>query len=71
MNLFLIFVHAIITTANDNNTEYYYNGRHYRSRAEMDIAVILDEFGLEFKYDVKVKINGVLYTVDFVIVFFG
>jgi len=53
----------------ENKTKYYYNGRHYRSRAEMDIAVILDEFGLEFKYDVKIKIGGVLFTVDFVICF--
>ena len=53
----------------ENNTKYYYNGRHYRSRSEMDIAVVLDEFGLEFKYDVKVKFNGMIFTVDFVIYF--
>lgn len=53
----------------DNNTLYYYNGRHYRSRAEMEIAVILDELGLEFKYDVNVKLDGVSHTIDFVICF--
>ena len=53
----------------ENQTEYYYNGRNYRSRSEMIIAIVLDELGLEFKYDVKIMINGELVTTDFVIVF--
>ena len=53
----------------ENQTEYYYNGRNYRSRSEMIIAIVLDELGVEYKYDVKIMINGELITTDFVIVF--
>jgi len=53
----------------ENKTDYYYNGRHYRSRSEMMIAVILDELGLEFKHDVLIHIGSEVYTVDFVIIF--
>ena len=49
--------------------DYNYNGRNYRSRAEMQFATILDEFGLEFKYDVQIKYGNHECTVDFVIVF--
>jgi len=52
-----------------NKTDYFYNGRHYRSRSEMMIAEILDEMGLEFKHDVNISVNGMTYNVDFVIVF--
>ena len=52
-----------------NKTDYFYNGRHYRSRSEMMIAEILDEMGLEFKHDVNISVNGTTYNVDFVIVF--
>ena len=49
-------------------SKYYYNGRNYRSRAEMIYATILDELGLEFKYDVNVTFHGKTFSVDFVIV---
>ena len=52
-----------------NDSKYCYKGRSYRSRAEMVFAILLDELGLEFKYDVLLKIDGKDYTVDFVIVF--
>jgi len=51
------------------NSKYSYKGREYRSRAEMIFATILDELGLEFKYDVLVEIGGKEYTFDFIIVF--
>ena len=51
------------------NSKYSYKGRDYRSRAEMLIATVLDELGLEFKYDVLVMIDGKEFTFDFVIVF--
>ena len=50
----------------ENETDYFYNGRHFRSRAEMILAEVLDELGLEYKYDVVI---GNEYTVDFVIIF--
>ena len=52
----------------DNDKEYVYNGRAFRSRIEMMIATLLDELGLEYKYDVKFKVDGQIVTVDFVIV---
>lgn len=53
----------------ENKTEYFYKGRYYRSRIEMLIAGILDELGIEFKYDVKININGKIVTIDFVLLF--
>ncbi len=53
----------------EKTSQYYYKGRNYRSRAERQFALILDEFGLEFKYDVKVTFHGKQFTVDFVVVF--
>ena len=53
----------------DNSSKYIYNGHVFRSRSEMQFAAILDEFGLEYKYDVVVSFAGQTYTVDFVIVF--
>ena len=51
------------------NEAYFYNGRHYRSRAEMDFAAQLDYFGLEYKYDVEFVLNGKKFSVDFLIAF--
>lgn len=53
----------------EKTESYFYNGRHYRSRAEMDFASLLDLYGLEFKYDVEFYLNGKVYSVDFIIVF--
>ncbi len=50
----------------ENETDYFYNGRHFRSRAEMIFSEVLDELGLEYKYDVCISNE---YTVDFVIIF--
>ena len=53
----------------EKNTKYYYNGHNFRSRSEMQFATILDEFGLEYKYDVKIRYGNHEHTVDFAIVF--
>lgn len=53
----------------ENNTDYYYKGRYYRSRIEMLIAGVLDDLGIEFKYDVKINIDGKTVTIDFVLLF--
>ena len=53
----------------ENVNEYYYNGHSFRSRAEMQFAAVLDEFGLEYKYDVVVSFGGYEHTVDFVVIF--
>lgn len=53
----------------ENNTGYHSNGRHFRSRSEMMFAEVLDELGLEYKYDVSIRFGGKTVTVDFVIVF--
>ena len=50
-------------------TEYYFDGRYFRSRAEMFFATFLKELGLEYKYDVTVTFNDRLVTYDFAIVF--
>ena len=53
----------------ENDSAYFHNGRHFRSRSEMLFATVLDEFGLEYKYDVKVNIGGRIITFDFAILF--
>ncbi len=53
----------------EKESEYYYKGYNFRSRSEMLFATILDEFGLEYKYDVKVNFAGRVFSVDFVIIF--
>ena len=53
----------------DNNTDYHSNGRHFRSRSEMMFAEVLDELGLEYKYDVSIRFSDKTVTIDFVIVF--
>jgi len=50
-------------------TEYYFDGRYFRSRAEMFFATFLKELGLEYKYDVTVAVNDRFVTYDFAIVF--
>ncbi|SCW56802.1 hypothetical protein SAMN02910456_01902 [Ruminococcaceae bacterium YRB3002] len=51
------------------NHDYQYNGRIFRSRAEMLYATMLDELDIEYKYDVSVSIGKKIYAVDFAIVF--
>ena len=53
----------------EKNNDLCYNGRQFRSRSEMLIATVLDEFGIEFKYDVAFECNGQTITIDFVLVF--
>ena len=53
----------------ENDSEYFHNGKHFRSRSELLFATVLDEFGLEYKYDVKVNLMGRMITFDFAIVF--
>ena len=53
----------------EKENEYYYKGYNFRSRSEMLFATVLDEFGLEYKYDVKVNFAGRIFSVDFVIIF--
>lgn len=53
----------------ENTSQYFHNGKHFRSRAEMLFATVLDEFGLEYKHDVKANIKGRMITFDFAIVF--
>ena len=53
----------------ENESEYFHNGKHFRSRSEMLFAAVLDEFGLEYKHDVKVKVMGKMITFDFAIIF--
>ena len=55
--------------SNEKTSEYYYDGRNFRSRTEALIAAIIIEFGLEYKYDVKVILNGKEFTFDFAICF--
>ena len=52
-----------------NDTDYFYDGRHYRSRSEMMIAEWLTELGLEFKHDVLIQVGDSFFTIDFIIIF--
>ena len=53
------------TYTKDNN--YDQSGIQFRSRVEVIIARILDELGLEYRYDVMIRANGHKYFVDFVV----
>lgn len=44
-----------------------YNGRFFRSKSEVMLAQCLEELGLEYKYEVFVKINGESFYVDFAV----
>ncbi len=44
-----------------------YNNRPYRTKGEVKLAMLLDLLGLEFKYEVKIIINGVACYPDFLV----
>lgn len=48
---------------------YPFKGIFYRSAAERDIAVFLDDMGIPFKYEPEISLTGLNYTIhpDFVI----
>ena len=54
-------------TSFENDNDYVQKGNHFRSRAEMFIATVLDEMGLSYRYDVKMRVNGRNVFVDFVV----
>ena len=49
----------------DNN--YYHNDEQFRSRVEVRMSELLDNLGVRYKYEVRIKVNGEGYDVDFVI----
>ncbi|MCR4688422.1 MAG: hypothetical protein K5745_02615 [Saccharofermentans sp.] len=46
---------------------YYHHGIQMRSRSEMLIAEILDELGLEYKYEPAINFGGITYYPDFLV----
>ncbi|MBO4243290.1 MAG: hypothetical protein J5883_08435 [Clostridiales bacterium] len=51
----------------ENRNRYVLNGVNYRSRAELVIAQVLTDLGLQFKYDCEVLCNDIRYTADFLV----
>lgn len=47
--------------------DYYHNGIHMRSRAELIVAEVLDELKLQYKYEPAIEINGTYYYPDFIV----
>ena len=54
-------------TTFDKVNNYDQSGIQFRSRVEVIIARLLDELGLEYKYDVMIRANGHKYFVDFAV----
>ncbi|MBR1797416.1 MAG: hypothetical protein IJ757_05320 [Clostridiales bacterium] len=54
-------------TGHKNNTEYYHNGIHMRSRLEIMVAEELDRLGLQYKYETEIVLNGDSYFPDFIV----
>ena len=46
---------------------HLYNGIYYRSKSEAMIAALLTSYGIEFKYEVKLNLNGFNVYPDFYI----
>lgn len=47
--------------------KHLYRGVYYRSKSEAVIAMLLESYGLEFKYEVAIEVNGRTFYPDFVI----
>ena len=54
-------------TTYPNNTNYYHGEDHFRSRAELSIAIMLSEMNLTYRYDVKISAKGNTYFADFIV----
>ena len=51
----------------ENELHHLYNGIYYRSKSEAMIAALLTSYGIEFKYEVKLSLNGFNVYPDFYI----
>ena len=47
--------------------KHLYKGVYYRSKSEALIAMLLESYGIEFKYEAEIKVNGRILYPDFVI----
>ena len=47
--------------------KHLYKGVYYRSKSEALIAMLLESYGIEFKYEAEIKVNGRTLYPDFVI----
>ena len=55
------------TLESDNNSSYVHNGIRMRSRGKVVIAQVLDSLGLQYKYEIKLGIDGDWYYPDFTV----
>ena len=60
------------TAGNDENPiekrgSYYHNGIQMRSRTEVLVAEILDELGLQYKYEPAIKFDSEVFYPDFLV----
>lgn len=46
---------------------HLYKGVYYRSKSEAVIAMLLESYGLEFKYETAIEVNGRVFYPDFAI----
>lgn len=51
----------------ENPNAYVFDGTHFRSRGELMVASALKDFGLEYRYDSGIVLNGKTYYTDFAI----
>lgn len=51
----------------EEERKHLYKGIYYRSKSEAVIAMLLESYGIEFKYEVKIEVDGRTFYPDFVI----
>ena len=47
--------------------DFCFDGRRFRSKSEVNIAQFLKSMGLEYKYEVKITIDGQVFYIDFAV----
>ncbi len=60
-------IEAQQNTYHEENKVHIYQGIAYRSKSEMLIAMALTSYGIEFKYESKMNVNGRYIYPDFII----
>ena len=51
----------------EEERKHLYKGIYYRSKSEAVIAMLLESYGIEFKYEVRIEVGGRAVYPDFVI----
>ena len=47
--------------------DFCFDGRRFRSKSEVNIAQFLKSMGLEYKYEIKITIDGQVFYIDFAV----